>query len=49
MPTTPTLNEKPAARTNRDGLNLVWTVARSTPGKGYRNVCVPYHTAHRNK
>ncbi len=38
MPTTPDFtNEKPAARTNRDGLRFVSTTTRLTPGKANRH------------
>ena len=40
-----TVNEKPTARTNRDGLNFVLTTTRSTPGKDNRHGYVHPHVA----
>ena len=45
MPTPITHNEKPAARTNRDGLELVWTTTAPSHGKDDTNVNIRRHTA----
>ncbi len=49
MPTLIILYEKPAARTSRDGLNLVWTVARTHFGMDIRNACIYQRPVRHNR